>query len=101
MPLQAICRAVIRNILRKNIELEHPPSKPPPPVKNFKRKRVLKKLMVPLFESDGSSEDEIYFRFGDDRNRNAGRATFRGESDRLINFFLGTIRSNPSPQGRW
>lgn len=100
MPLQSICRSVIRNILRKNIDIDHPPSKRAPPAKNFKRKRVLKKLMVPLFESDDSSEDdEVYLRYGGDRNRHAGRATFRGESDRLINFFLGTIRSNSSPDG--
>ncbi|KAJ8932456.1 hypothetical protein NQ314_014638 [Rhamnusium bicolor] len=65
MSLQSLCRAVIRNILRKNLEIEHPPVKRPPPVnKAPKKKRALRRLVVPLFESDDSSDDERHVRIG-------------------------------------
>lgn len=57
--LQSLCRAVIRNILRKNVELEHPPVKRKIPAQRGpKKKRVLKRLVVPLFESEDSSDDD-------------------------------------------
>lgn len=63
--LQSLCRAVIRNLLRKNVELEHPPVKRKIPVqKGPKKKRVLRRLVVPLFESEDSSDDDRHVRIG-------------------------------------
>ncbi|CAG9819140.1 unnamed protein product [Phaedon cochleariae] len=91
--LQELCRSVVRNILRKNVEKEHPPIKKSPPVnKAPKKKRALRRLVVPLFESEDSSDDDRHVRIGGVRNRDAGRATFREESDGLLNFVLGTFR---------
>ncbi|KAG5900210.1 hypothetical protein JTB14_008092 [Gonioctena quinquepunctata] len=91
--LQALCRSVIRNMLRKNIELEHPPVKKPAPVtRAVKKKRALRRMVVPLFDSEESSDDDRQVRIGGVRNRNAGRATFREESDNLLSFVLGSFR---------
>lgn len=83
--LQAICRAAIRNILRKNIELEHPPVKrtPPHPSKTPKRKRTLRRLVVPLFEEeyDSSDDDNRRVRMGVGRNRDAERPAARDDDD--------------------
>lgn len=63
--LQSLCRSVIRNILRKNVELEHPPVKRKiPGQKGPKKKRVLRRLVVPLFESEDSSDDDRHVRLG-------------------------------------
>lgn len=63
--LQSLCRVVVRNILRKNVELEHPPVKRKIPVqKGPKKKRVLKRLVVPLFETEDSSDDDHHVRLG-------------------------------------
>lgn len=67
LSLQALCRALIRNILRKTIETEHPSvkkSKRPPITRAPKKKRALRRLVVPLFESEDSSDDERHVRIG-------------------------------------
>ncbi|XP_074031779.1 protein-L-isoaspartate O-methyltransferase domain-containing protein 1 isoform X2 [Leptinotarsa decemlineata] len=93
LSLQALCRSVIRNMLRKNVEVEHPPVKKPAPVtRSVKKKRALRRLVVPLFDSEESSDDERHVRIGGVRNRDAGRAIFREENDGLLNFVLGTFR---------
>ncbi|KAF7272627.1 hypothetical protein GWI33_014608 [Rhynchophorus ferrugineus] len=96
LPLQILCRSVVRNILRKNIEIEHPPVKRQRPAKEPKRKRVLKRLVVPLFDDEDSSEEERQVRLGGDRNRNAGRATLRRDDDGVFSFFLGMNRRGSS-----
>lgn len=60
-----MCRTVIRNILRDNITKECPNLKKtnPTPKKVPKKKRTLRRLVVPLFDtSDDSSDDEFFVR---------------------------------------
>lgn len=65
LSLQCLCRAVVRNILRKNIEVELPPIKRRPPLRKAPKKRnPLRRMVVPLFESDDSSDDDRYIRIG-------------------------------------
>ncbi|KAJ8984799.1 hypothetical protein NQ317_003713 [Molorchus minor] len=93
MTLQALCRAVIRSILRNNIEKDHPPIKRDPSVNKVpKKKRALRRLVVPLFESDDSSDGDRHYTLGGVRNRDAGRATFREENDGFLDFVLGSFR---------
>ncbi|XP_030754406.1 uncharacterized protein LOC115881164 [Sitophilus oryzae] len=92
LSLQVLCRAVVRNILRRNIEIDHPPAKRVKfraPSKEPKRKRVLKRLVVPLFDDDESSDEDRHVRIGGDRNHNAGRASFRSDDGGIFSFFLG------------
>lgn len=65
--LQALSRALIRTILRKTVEIENPSvkkSKRPPVTRAPKKKRALRRLVVPLFESEDSSDDERHVRIG-------------------------------------
>lgn len=94
LSLQVSCRAAVRSILRKNIEKEHPPATRPAPVKAPKKKRALKRLVVPLFDDEDSSEEERHVRLGGERNRDAGRAMFRREDDGIFSFFLGAGRGS-------
>ncbi|XP_025837593.1 ABC transporter F family member 4-like [Agrilus planipennis] len=61
--LQSACRTVIRNVLRKNIETENPSFKnrlPPKPKKAPKKKRPVRGLVVPFFDTSDDSDDEFY-----------------------------------------
>lgn len=63
--LQEMCRTVIRNILRDSITKEYPDLKKtnPSPKKAPKKKRTLRRLVVPLFDtSEDSSDDEFLGR---------------------------------------
>ncbi|XP_057664554.1 protein-L-isoaspartate O-methyltransferase domain-containing protein 1-like isoform X1 [Diorhabda carinulata] len=92
--LQVLCRATIRNILRKNVEIEHPPVKRQSNIttKAPKRKRALRRLVVPLFDSEDSSDDERHVRISAGRNRDGGRASFREDNGGFFNFVLGSVR---------
>lgn len=60
LSLQCLCRSVIRGIIRKNIEGELPQTTKKTPIRKGSRKRYsVRKLVVPLFESD-SSDDELF-----------------------------------------
>lgn len=103
LSLQCLCRAVTRNILRKNVELELPPVKRRPPVRKVPKKRnPLRRMVVPLFESDDSSDDDRYIRIGGGRNRDLGPARNRDQSpaslreDGLVNLFVGPFRQRRS-----
>lgn len=56
--LQEVCRCMIRRLLRANAERDYPelckqrPRKPAPP----KRKRALRKLVIPILESSDEEE---------------------------------------------
>ncbi|GLV32321.1 Ionotropic receptor 68a [Carabus blaptoides fortunei] len=66
LTLQTICRSTIRSILRENIDLEHPDLKKTArnPPKRPKKKRALRRLVVPIIEeydfdnSDTTDEEE-------------------------------------------
>lgn len=92
--LQVLCRSTIRNILRKNVEIEHPPVKRQSNItsKAPKRKRALRRLVVPLFDSEDSSDDERHVRIGAGRNRDAARASFRESGGGFFNFVLSSAR---------
>ncbi|CAG9861923.1 unnamed protein product [Phyllotreta striolata] len=95
LSLQTLCRATIRNLLRQNIEREHPPVKRQVNYnKAPKKKRALRRLAVPLFDSDTDSDDERIFVSGgiNERNRDNGRAAFREEPDGFLNLVLGSFR---------
>ncbi|KAJ8911379.1 hypothetical protein NQ315_014210 [Exocentrus adspersus] len=100
LSLQNLSRSVIRNILRKNVEIELPPVKRITPVRKAPKKRnPLRRMVVPLFESDDSSDDERYVRIGGDRNirdpgamRNRDQSPARLREDGLINLFVGPLR---------
>lgn len=55
---------MIRNILRDNIAKEYPDLRKPsqPPKKTPKRKSTLRRLVVPLFDTSDSSDDEFIVR---------------------------------------
>ncbi|XP_050313555.1 protein-L-isoaspartate O-methyltransferase domain-containing protein 1-like [Anthonomus grandis grandis] len=101
LSLQALCRVVVRNILRKNVEKEHPPVKSTS--KAPKKKRALKRLVVPLFNDDSSDDERHVVGLGGPRNREAGRAMFRPdrEDDGLFGLFrIGMNHRRGSGSGR-
>lgn len=62
LTLQAICRSVIRTILRNNIDIEHPDIKKTQQnvPKRPRKKRALRRLVVPIFEeSDVETSDNL------------------------------------------
>lgn len=58
LPLQTLCRSVVRNILRKNIEKEHPPAKNASHMKAPKKKRMYRRFAGPCTDDMDSSENE-------------------------------------------
>ncbi|KAF5281945.1 hypothetical protein FQA39_LY00469 [Lamprigera yunnana] len=71
LTLQALSRVVIRNILRKNLLKEYPNLTSTPALKKIhKKKRTLRRLVVPFFDSseDKGDNDEQH-----SRNRDLGR----------------------------
>ncbi|XP_018564596.1 protein-L-isoaspartate O-methyltransferase domain-containing protein 1 isoform X2 [Anoplophora glabripennis] len=99
LSLQCLCRAVIRNILRKNVEIELPPVKRRLPVRKIPKKRnPLRRMVVPLFESDDSSDDDRYIRISGGRNRDSVPPINRDQNqaslreDSLVNFFVEPFR---------
>lgn len=99
LSLQCLCRTVVRNILRKNIETELPPVKRKTPVRKAPKKRnPLRRMVVPLFESDDSSDDDRYIRLGGRRGRDPATLRNRDQSpnslreDGLVNLFVGPFR---------
>lgn len=99
LALQALCRVVIRNILRKNLEEEYPNLTSPPTTKKVpKKKRALRRLVVPFFDSseDSSDNDEQ-----NPRTRDLGRVHLGNEDNEnnpardvstLIDIVLGRLR---------
>lgn len=88
--LQALSRCVIRNILRRNIELELPP--PPKRIKKapLRKERLLRKFVVPLFDDD-SSDDEVLAPLREEghwviRDRSQGNARARLVARDEVNF---------------
>ncbi|CAG9833977.1 unnamed protein product [Diabrotica balteata] len=72
LSLQVLCRSVIRNILRKNVEKENPPIKRQLTAnKAPKKKRALRRLVARVLER--------------------GRAAFADEEDGFLNFVLGAF----------
>ncbi|XP_066145954.1 uncharacterized protein [Euwallacea fornicatus] len=92
LSLQVLCRSVVRNILRHNIEKEHPPAKKSVSKSQIRKKRALRRMVVPLFDEaivESSDDENRVGRVGGER-RHTGRALFRsGESDGIFRFFMG------------
>lgn len=109
LTLQALCRTAVRNILRKNIDYEYPNLKSVPTTKKVpKKKRALRRLVVPLFDtSDESSDEDHHARSG--RNRDLGRVNVdNGDNENsnqnrdvstLIDFVLGRLRDRRNNSG--
>uniref|UniRef100_A0A6P7FGF4 Uncharacterized protein LOC114327769 isoform X2 n=1 Tax=Diabrotica virgifera virgifera TaxID=50390 RepID=A0A6P7FGF4_DIAVI len=94
LSLQVLCRSVIRNILRKNVERENPPIKRQLTAnKAPKKKRALRRLVVPFFESEDSSDEERHNirPLCGARVLERGRAAFADEEDGFLNFVLGAF----------
>ncbi|XP_072392791.1 uncharacterized protein [Diabrotica undecimpunctata] len=94
LSLQVLCRSVIRNILRKNVERENPPIKRQVTAnKAPKKKRALRRLVVPFFESEDSSDEERHNirPLCGGRVLERGRAAFADEEDGFLNFVLGAF----------
>ncbi|XP_066248254.1 protein-L-isoaspartate O-methyltransferase domain-containing protein 2-like isoform X2 [Euwallacea similis] len=92
LSLQVLCRSVVRNILRHNIEKEHPPAKKNVSKPQNRKKRALRRMVVPLFDgaTAESSDDENRVGRVEGERRHMGRALFRsGESDGIFRFFMG------------
>ncbi|KAF5279224.1 hypothetical protein FQR65_LT03472 [Abscondita terminalis] len=99
LTLQALCRVVIRNIVRKNLEEEYPNLTATPTTKKVpKKKRALRRLVVPFFDSseDSSDNDEQ-----SPRNLDLGRVRTIDEHNEnrqsrevsaLIDIVLGRLR---------
>lgn len=109
LSLQAICRSVIRTILRNNIDIEHPdlkkrkesvPKKP-------KKKSTLKRLVVPIFEeSDVETSDNMTdeddrhelgrIRLSSDRGNGQAGREFNTILDLVLG--LGSCRNETEPE---
>lgn len=85
MPLQALCRSVVRNMLRKNIELEHPLVKRAPKAK----RRALRRLVVPLVESEDSSDEERSLKIG-----GVSIQTFQSDKSSAVKQFQGSTQGS-------
>lgn len=74
LSLQSICRSAIRTILRQNIDIEHPDIKKivRNPPKRPKKKRVLRRMVVPIFEESDVENSDANLTDEEDR-RNLGR----------------------------
>ncbi|KAL3274131.1 hypothetical protein HHI36_015545 [Cryptolaemus montrouzieri] len=101
--LQALSRTAIRNILRRNIELElPPPPKKGAPKKAPRKNRVLKRFIVPLFDDDSSDEEAQILFAG--RNGLRARATSNNDYENFFSHVIDTLRfrtgSNFSVQQR-
>lgn len=78
LSLQSLCRVVVRTILRKNLEEEYPNLKSCPTTKKVtKKKRALRRLVVPFFDSSEDSSDNG----GHNRNRDLGRINVANNED--------------------
>uniref|UniRef100_A0A1Y1JYW7 Protein-L-isoaspartate O-methyltransferase domain-containing protein n=1 Tax=Photinus pyralis TaxID=7054 RepID=A0A1Y1JYW7_PHOPY len=103
LSLQALCRVVVRNILRTNLEEEYPNLKSCPSTKKVtKKKRALRRLVVPFFDSSEDSSDNGEHN----RNRDLGRVNLANDEDNenqnenndtrdvsaLIDMVLGKLR---------
>lgn len=105
LSLQAICRSVIRTILRNNIDIEHPDIKKTMQhvPKRPRKKRALRRLVVPIFEesdietSDNLTDEEDRRDLGriqlaPDRNNINGGREFNTILDLVLG--LGSCREN-------
>lgn len=86
LTLQSICCSAIRTILRQNIDIEHPDIKKivRNPPKRPKKKRVLRRMVVPIFEESDVENSDANLTDEEDR-RNLGRLQ-AGEHD-INNIF--------------
>lgn len=106
LSLQAICRSVIRTILRNNIDIEHPDIKKKVhnAPKRPKKKRALRRLVVPIFEeSDMETSDNFT---DDDDRRDAGRVRLNQEINggrefnTILDLVLGSLSSCRNDRNR-
>lgn len=108
LSLQAICRSVIRTILRNNIDIEHPDLKKTTTTvpKRPKKKGTLKRLVVPIFEesdietSDNLTDEDERDGFGRIRlSPDRGNGSSVREFNTILDLVLGLQqRENDQPQ---
>lgn len=74
LTLQSICRSAIRTILRQNIDIEHPDIKKivRNPPKRPKKKRVLRRMVVPIFEESDVENSDANLTDEEDRRHCRG-----------------------------